>query len=81
MLYAIDGMCLISIFQSAFACFEKNERCLGNAHYKVKVGMVGLEPTRLAAHDSKSCASANSATSPQSCNYTVGFFFAKIEFC
>ncbi len=28
------------------------------------MGMEGLEPTRLAAHDSKSCASASSATSP-----------------
>ena len=28
------------------------------------VGTVGLEPTRLAAHDPKSCLSANSSTSP-----------------
>jgi hypothetical protein len=28
------------------------------------VGMKGLEPLRLAAHDPKSCLSANSSTSP-----------------
>ena len=28
------------------------------------MGKMGLEPTRLAAHDPKSCLSANSSTSP-----------------
>ena len=42
-----------------------------------EMGMEGLEPTRLAAHDSKSCASASSATSPANADYTTGERFAK----
>jgi hypothetical protein len=34
-----------------------------------KVGKGGLEPPRLAAHDPKSCLSANSSTSPARTNY------------
>jgi|WetSurMetagenome_2_1015567.scaffolds.fasta_scaffold14556_2 hypothetical protein len=33
------------------------------------VGKGGLEPPRLAAHDPKSCLSANSSTSPARTNY------------
>ena len=32
---------------------------------KKVVGMAGVEPARLAAHDPKSCLSANSSTSPR----------------
>ena len=35
-----------------------------------QVGMVGLEPTCLTAHDPKSCAAANYATSPKATDYT-----------
>ena len=45
-----------------------------------EMGMEGLEPTRLAAHDSKSCASASSATSPANGDYTTGKRFAKQAF-
>ena len=34
------------------------------ARFTVKVGKEGLEPSRLAAHDPKSCLSANSSISP-----------------
>ena len=45
-------------------------------HY-ILVGMEGVEPSRLAAHDPKSCLSASSSTSPVCVltggrNYTVG---------
>ena len=33
------------------------------------MGKEGFEPSRLAAHDSKSCLSANSSTSPKRTNY------------
>ena len=33
------------------------------------VGNEGLEPSRLSAHDPKSCLSANSSTSPQTHDY------------
>src|SRR3712207_719148 len=36
------------------------------------VGKRGFEPLRLVAHDPKSCASASSATSPRTAEYTRG---------
>ena len=33
------------------------------------MGKEGFEPSRLSAHDSKSCLSANSSTSPKRTNY------------
>ena len=41
----------------------KNENCVYPV-FKNKVGKEGLEPSRLAAHDPKSCLSANSSISP-----------------
>ena len=37
---------------------------MGNVLANVLVGKAGLEPARLAAHDPKSCLSANSSTPP-----------------
>ena len=43
---------------------KKLSKLLSSEPKKHNVGKGGLEPPRLAAHDPKSCSSANSDTSP-----------------
>ena len=47
-----------------FYCLKIIHRPSLNYELAIVVGMPGLEPGRLAAHDPKSCSSANSDTPP-----------------